>query len=174
MPRPRTISDANVFAAIRQTLAAGGDKAVTFASVARATGLAAPTLVQRYGARDAMVRAALLAAWDGLQDVTARAEAGAAMTAKGAQAILKALTAEASDIADMSRLAADFRDPALRRRATDWRRQVETALSARLGDGAKGREAAAMLFALWQGQLLWQTAGDKGFRLKDAVKRISG
>ena len=33
-------------------------------------------------------------------------------------------------------------------------------------------EAAAMLFAAWQGQMLWRAAGGKGFRLKDAAKRL--
>ena len=51
MARPRTIPDPEIFAAIRALLAQGGDKAVAFSSVARATGLAAPTLVQRYGSR---------------------------------------------------------------------------------------------------------------------------
>ena len=48
----------------------------------------------------------------------------------------------------------------------------ETALALRLGGGPQGREAATILFAAWQGQILWQTAGGKGFRLKDALKRL--
>ena len=172
MSRSRTIPDAEIFAAIRSLLAAGGEKAVAFAAVARATGLAAPTLVQRYGARDDMLRAALLAAWDDLDAATAQAEADAPMTAKGALALLRALGAEGNAQADITRLAADLRDPLLRVRAAGWRARVEAALATRLGTGAKGREAAGMVFALWQGQTLWQAGGDKSFRLKDALRRF--
>jgi hypothetical protein len=68
--------------------------------------------------------------------------------------------------------AADLRDAALRARAAAWRRQVEAALAVRLGGGAKAREAAAMLFAAWQGQALWTRAEERAFRLKDLVKRL--
>jgi AcrR family transcriptional regulator len=171
MPRSRTIPDADIFAAIRRLLAEGGDKAVAFGSVARATGLAAPTLVQRYGSREGMVRAAMLAGWDALDAATEAAEASAPLGPKGAQALLKSLGEGAE--AQHSLMASDLRDADLRARAEDWRARVEGALSTRLGGGAKGREAAAMLFAVWQGQLMWQGAGGKGFRLKDAVKRLS-
>lgn len=173
MSRSRTIPDAEIFAAIRDLLAAGGEKAVAFSAVARATGLAGPTLVQRYGSRDGMLRAALMAAWDGLDAATNRAEAEAPLSAKGALAFLKTLGAEDSEPSDISLLAADFRDPALRARAGAWRARVEAALATRLGGGAKGREAAALLFAVWQGQTLWLATGERGFKLKDAVKRLS-
>lgn len=29
-----------------------------------------------------------------------------------------------------------------------------------------------MMFALWQGQRLWQAAGGRGFKLKDATRRL--
>lgn len=172
MPRLKLIPDAEVFAAIRQLMSEGGDKAVAFGSVARATGLAAPTLAQRYGTRDGMVRAAMMAAWDKLEGATEVAEGQAEANAKGAQAILKALGADIAP-ADLTLLAADFRDPALRDRAAAWRARVEGALAMRFGGGKKGREAAALLFAAWQGQILWDAAGGKGFRLKDAVKKIA-
>ena len=168
----KTIPDAEIFAAIRQLLAEGGDKAVAFGSVARATGLAAPTLVQRYGSRDDMLRAALMAAWDTLDATTAEAEGRADHGPKGAQALLKALGADGESV-DVALLAADFRDAALRERAASWRRRVETALALRLSGGAKGREGAAVLFAAWQGQRIWLAAGGKGFKLKDALKRLA-
>lgn len=170
MARPRTIPDDEVFAAIRRLLAEGGEKAVAFSSVGRATGLAAPTLVQRYGSREGMLRAALAAAWDGLDAVTQRAEAEAPLNAKGAAALLKAL---GGGPGELGLLAVDFRDPELRDRAGAWRARVIAALATRLGGGSRGREAAAILFAAWQGQALWQVAGERGFRLKDAVKRLT-
>lgn len=166
MPRSRSISDDQVFAIIQRLLAQGGDKAVSFGSVAKATGLAPPTLVQRYGSRDGMVRTARLAFWDALESRTAHAIAETAD--KGPQGLLKAIGP-----IDALALAADLRDPELAQRAAGWRRGVETALTLRLGAGQKARESAALLFAGWQGMALWSGAGQQTVRLKDAVKRLT-
>jgi AcrR family transcriptional regulator len=163
MARPRTLPDADVYAAIRALLAEGGEKAVAFGSVARATGLAAPTLAQRYGSVEGMLTAALLDEWDLQEKRLAELTAAAAPGPKGVQAILKGLGPGP---------AAYLRDAVLRTRAAAFRAKVETALSVHLGGGGKAREAAGMLFAAWQGQLLWQRAGDKSFKIKDMMKRL--
>ena len=173
MPRKKTIPDSDVYAAIRQLLAAGGDKAVAFGSVARQTGLAAATLVQRYGSREGMVQAALSEGWDRLDAACQKAEAEAPVSAKGAATFLKAIGADTADGADLSLLAVDFRDATLRDRAALWRARVEAALALRLGGGARAREEAAILFAAWMGQVMWLPAGGKGFKLKDALKRLT-
>lgn len=173
MGRTKTVSDAEVFLAIRQLLAAGGEKAVAFASVARATGLAGPTLVQRFGSRAGMMQATHLAAWDALDDATATAIAGSELSHKGAQHLLKSLADIQSNAVDVAMLCLDLRDAVLRQRAKAWRHSVEVTLGLQLGGGSKGREAAAMLFAAWQGQLLWNGAGGKGFKTKDAIKALS-
>ncbi len=164
MARPRTVSDETVFLAIRQLLEAGGEKAVSFSTVATATGLAAPTLVQRYVSRDLMVKAARLAAWARINAATAAAIAATAD--KGPQALLKALESVAGE-------PPRTKDEDLLSCAKRWRSSVEAALADRLAGGEKGREAAAVLFAAWQGQRMWQPAGGKGFRLKDTVKRLT-
>jgi AcrR family transcriptional regulator len=166
MPRTRSIPDTQVFATIQRLLDEGGDKAVSFGSVAKATGLAPPTLVQRYGSRDGMVQAARLAAWGALERRTG--EAIASTADKGPQGLLKAIGA-----VDALAIAADLRNPLLAERAAGWRAGVETALTLRLGGGQKARESAALLFATWQGQTLWSGAGEPSFRLKDAVKRLT-
>jgi AcrR family transcriptional regulator len=166
MPRTRSIPDDQVFAVIQRLLAEGGEKAVSFGTVGKATGLAPPTLVQRYGSRDAMVRAARLSAWEALEHRTVAAIAETAD--KGPQGLLKAIGP-----VNASALAADLRDPELAQRAAGWRSGVETALTLRLGGGQKARESAALLFAAWQGQALWAEAGQTAFRLKDAVKRLT-
>ncbi|MDO8885187.1 MAG: transcriptional regulator [Pseudotabrizicola sp.] len=173
MPRTKIIPDPVVFSAIRTLLAQSGERGASFAMVSRATGLAAPTLVQRYGSQDGMVREALLAGWDALDRATDAAEGQSDMSVKGAQMLIKALSETSGDAADLPLLVAHLDDPTLRLRAMAWRVRVEQALAVRLGGGAKGREAAALLFAAWQGQMLWQAAGDKGFRLKDAIKRLT-
>jgi AcrR family transcriptional regulator len=166
MPRARTVPDAQVFASVQRLLDTGGDKAVSFGSVSAATGLAPPTLVQRYGSRDGMVRAARLAAWDALDRHTA--DAIAATASKGPQGLLKAIGP-----VDALAIASDQRDPELAQRAAAWRAVVESALVDRLGRGPKARESAVLLFAAWQGQSLWSQQGAQGFRLKDAVKRLT-
>lgn len=166
MSRSRTIPDDRIFAAIQRILDTDGDRAVSFSSIAAVTGLAAPTLVQRYGSRDGMVRAARTAAWDKLQAATIKVIA--ATEDKGPQALLKAL-----GTVDPGSLVSDQRDPDLAQRAAVWQATVESTLALRLGTGAKARETAALLFAAWQGQLLWSRAGQSGFKLKDAVRRLT-
>lgn len=165
MPRRRIIPDDQVFALIQGLIDRGGDRAVTFASVATATGLAAPTLVQRYGSREAMVAAARHAQWEALERRTATAIAATA--GKGPQVLLKAIGR-----VQAGTLAADLRDPGLAQRAAAWRRQVEAALAQRF-TGTKAQDSAAILFALWQGQSLWAATGEGAVRLKDAVKRLT-
>lgn len=173
MPRRKIIPDTEVFALVRTLLNEGGDKAVAFGPVARASGLAASTLVQRFQSRDAMVQAALNDGWDRLEEACAAAEANAPTNAKGASAFLKEVGAATADGSTLALLAADFRDPVLRDRAAAWRARVETALAVRLGGGEKGRETAALIFAAWMGQVFWQPAGGKAFKLKDLFRRLT-
>lgn len=170
MSRSKLIPDTTVFAAIRALISRSGERGASFGAVARETGLAAPTLVQRYGSQEGMVRAALLDGWDGLDRATDDAEGLSDLSVKGTQMMVKALSDRGGDLALLVR---HLDDPTLRLRAIAWRVRVEQALAVRLGGGTKGRDAAALLFAAWQGQMLWQGAGDKGFKLKDAVKRLT-
>ena len=162
MSRPRTIPDTDIYAAILRLIAEGGEKSVAFSTVARATGLAAPSLVQRYGALPEMVHTALLGEWDRLDSVTQTVVNSAATTAKGPVALLKALSPAPSP----ALLAASLRHATLRSRASTWRSHVMAALVARQGDA----DQAAMLFAAWMGLGSWDGFGDKGFKLKDLAK----
>lgn len=173
MGRPKTVTDADVFLAVRRLLVEGGEKAVAFASVARATGLAGPTLVQRFGSRAGMVQAAQLAAWDALDALTAEAVADAELSPKGAQKLLKTLADGQAKTVDPALMSVDLRDPVLRQRAKAWRRMIEDALCQILGGGSKGRDAGVLVFAVWQGQLLWNGAGGKSFKIKDAIKILT-
>lgn len=165
MARTKSIPDDQVLAAVRACLAEGGDKAVTFGAVARATRLAPSTLAQRFGTVAAMRNAAMRQGWQALTDATTTAMQSAAD--KGPQGLLKALDAVAGPVADLLHAATDDESRAL---AAGWRVMVETALSQRIGQGDKSREAASILFAAWQGQMLW---GGDSFRIKDAVKRLT-
>ena len=164
MARTKIIPDDQVFTILRQILAEDGDKGVSFGAIGRASKLAPSTLAQRFGTVTAMRAAALRQGW---QDLTTATIAAIETTAgKGPQGLLKALDAIAAPIPGLLRSATDSDARAL---AADWRQIVETALAQRIGQGEKPREAASILFAAWQGQLLW---GGDSFRLKDAVKRL--
>lgn len=168
MARPRTQPDAQIFAHLLTALSEEGEKSLTFGILSQRCGLAGATLAQRFGTVDGMIRAAVRSEWDRLSEALAAAEAEALNSAKGAQALLKTLP-----FPDPSVLAYSLRHEALREAAAAWRQQVEAALAARRGGGPKGREAAALLFAAWQGRALWENGGGKGFRLSDLLKSIS-
>lgn len=167
MARRKTLPDSEILSHLLAALHDGGDKAVTFGTLAQRSGLAPATLAQRFGSVEAMTRAALLAEWARLTDSVATAEAEAFLSTKGAQALLKALPCPTPQI-----LAVSLRDDALRQAAELWRAAVEAAVATRRGGGTKGREAAALIFATWQGRQMWEAAGGKAFRLSDILKAL--
>ena len=164
MSRTRTLPDTEIFAQVLTLLEAHGDKAVSFGALSRATGLAPSTLAQRYGSVDGMLCAAIGAEWARL---TEAADLAALDTEKGLQGLLKALPTPSATM-----LASSLRDPQLRQLAADWRSRIEALLSARRGGGTKGAEAAALIFAAWQGRQMWEGAGGKSFRLAEVIKRL--
>lgn len=170
MSRTKIIPDAEILALVLQKLLIEGDKAVSFGLISAASGLAPPTLVQRYGSRDAMIAQALSSGWAALENLTAASEAEALVSAKGAQGMLKDIGA-LMDIPAL--LTASQRDKALIDRAAEWRKTVEAALAVRLGGGVKGRDAGALIFAAWQGRMMWDAAGGKSFRLGEALRRLA-
>ena len=172
MSRPRTLPDSDVFAVILQRIAAEGEKSVAFSSISRATGLAGASLVQRYGGLAKMVAAALDWGWNELDRMALAAqdaaEGGDSSGAKAAHTLLKALTEIVETLPMAALLAASLRHPHLRPRAAAWKDRVEGMIDMHLRD----RDCAAMVFAAWQGQIMWDGPDDKGFRLKDLVKRL--
>ena len=141
---------------------------MTFASVSAATGLAPPTLVQRYRSRDGMMDWALNRAWAALEQTTT--DATAILAAKGAAAFLKALSGATPF--PLATLIAECRSPQLQDRAAEWRDAVEALLAQAMGNPRSQMEPARIAFAAWQGQMQWDAAGGKRFRLKDALRRI--
>ncbi|WP_112311694.1 TetR/AcrR family transcriptional regulator [Pseudogemmobacter bohemicus] len=165
MPRRKILSDAEVLKATRQLFAAGGEKAISFGNLARATGLAASTLAQRFGSVEGLQAAAARDGWD---EIGTRLDAAdQASQSKGPQALLKALEDGVEPFARLLMLSQ--RDTAALEAASAWRNQVEMRLALRIGQGEKARQTAQILFAAWQGRLIW---GLDELRLKDLVKRL--
>ena len=169
MARPRSVPDEVVHNTVLSLLRAGGPKAVTFGAVAAGAGLAASSLAQRHGTVTGMIRDARVAEWARLTAATQEAAALSPISPKGAAALLKRL-GDAMRLPDPDPSG----DTTLAELATAWRSGLEAELALRLGGGAKGRDAAAILFAAWVGQLTWQAAGGRGFKLRQAVKRLTG
>lgn len=165
MPRRKILSDAEVLKATRQLFAAGGEKAISFGNLARATGLAASTLAQRFGSVEGLQASAARDGWDEIG--TKLDAADQASQGKGPQALLKALEDGVEPFARLLMLSQ--RDPAALEAASAWRHQVEMRLALRIGQGEKARQTAQILFAAWQGRLIW---GLEDLRLKDLVKRL--
>ena len=161
MARPRSVPDPVVHQAVLALIRQGGDKAVTFSAVAARAGLAASSLAERHGSVAGMIAAARAGAWDRLEQATATAIDAAPLSAKGATGLLKALAeVEVPPVGS---------DPD---RALRWRAGMEAALALRLGNDAPAREAASILFAVWQDRRMWQGHAEPPVRLRSVLKRL--
>lgn len=161
MPRPRTVTDAAILDAAGAIASREGPAALTFAAVGSAAGLAPATLVQRYGSRDALLRATLLRMWDQLDAATARADARRPVSVEGAIRLLVALSGQYGPDGDAAAqglllLREDFRDPVLRARGVAWGDALARALGRRLSaDPAEQEVLGRLMASQWQGAILW-------------------
>ena len=76
MARPRTVSDAALLAAAQRAIARRGPVRVTLVDVAHDAGLAAPTLVQRFGSKRQLLLAVARSGVEGIGACFASARAG--------------------------------------------------------------------------------------------------
>ena len=156
MARTKQIPDSEILYSVLQRLTSEGDRAATFSAISTATGLSAPALVLRFGSHAQMCQAALRAAW---ADLIERANVDLTTT-KDVQNFLK----NQSEYVDIpALLTLSQRDQITLAAATLWRTTIETNLARHYGSGPKGRNAAALVFAAWQGRLAWSEAGGKPF-----------
>ena len=167
MPRTKTQSDEALVAIALGVVRAGGPEALTFDAVARASGLSASTLVQRFGTKAALKRAALMSAWDALDSRTQAAAQAAKRTPDGAIAMLVELSAGYGDVAQYAEglllLREDLRDPELRARGRSWRDALTTALDVCFAETPSAPPDVGLLLAgQWQGALLWWSFDPQG------------
>jgi AcrR family transcriptional regulator len=134
-----------------------GPDGLTFASLAKACGLSGATLVQRFGSKPALLKAAMLHAWDMLDANTQAAIAAAPHSQEGVIHLLLALSHAYGDIetyADgLLMLREDLRDPELRDRGKAWQAVLAEAIAARLPGHSP--DTASLILDQWQGSLLW-------------------
>lgn len=157
MPRHRTVSDEDLLSAAFHIVQLSGPAALSFGSLASEIGLAASTIVQRFGSKAALLRAALALAWDRLDDATASATSAAAVDSSGVVDLLVALSGQydAHDFADqLLVLREDLRDPVLRARGEAWIGDLVRAIEVRLASVPGGADGLGQLIvAHWQGTL---------------------
>lgn len=160
MPRPRTLSDQHLLDLVLALIHAEGPEAATFAAVSKASGLSGSTLVQRFSTKAAMLRQALLHAWDQLDAETAQLCEKIPRTPQGAVALLVGLSGNYGDSAaiyadGLRLLREDFRDPVLRARGAAWGRTLVETISACFENASRPQVTARLMLAQWQGSLLW-------------------
>ncbi|MBN9496896.1 MAG: TetR/AcrR family transcriptional regulator [Alphaproteobacteria bacterium] len=174
MARRKTISDEAVLGKLLTALETAGPERLSFSKASSAVGLSAPTLVQRFGTREAMIEAVLLYAWDRLDAATAAADAKAPASPAGAISILLGLIPASRTeyaLADgLLLLREDIRNPTLRKRGTAWGASLARALGRRLTTRTKHAERMGWQMAsVWQGTLIW-TAFKRDAAPRDAIR----
>ncbi|MEM0455121.1 MAG: hypothetical protein QXM81_04730, partial [Nitrososphaerota archaeon] len=137
-PEVPLITGQRVLDTLFPALLSTGPAGLTFAAAAKASGLSAATLVQRFGDRGALLQAILLRAWDRLDAETEAADAQMAVTPQGAVDLLMRLTptdTAARTLTDgLLLLREDIRHPVLRARGKAWGKRLAVALGRRLSD----------------------------------------
>jgi len=157
MPRRKILADRDVLESALGVIRERGPDGLTFASLAKACGLSGATLVQRFGSKPALLKTAMLHAWDLLDASTQAAITAAPHSPEGAVHLLLTLSHGYGDIETYADglliLREDLRDPQLRDRGKAWRAVLAQAVAARLP--GHSREVANLVLDQWQGSLLW-------------------
>ena len=146
MPRPRTLSDAAILEATGRVVERLGPTRLTLADVAAEVGLAAPTLVQRFGSKRGLLLAFAEQASASVSDGFAAARAA---TRSPLGALLAALERMASPVQtpeamanNLAFLQTDLADPEFHRHALAHARAVRTEIRALLEAAVRAGELA--------------------------------
>lgn len=176
MPRKRSVSDEVILGHALRVAESRGPTALTFQALSAEVGLAPATLVQRFGTKAGLLQAALLRAWDLLDEATAAADAAAGPGPDGVIELVVALSGQydpAEDADQILLLREDLRDPVLRARGQAWIATLAAAVERRLVGAEPG--VGRLVVAQWQGSLtVWQfhREGDLDVALGRAVAAL--
>lgn len=178
MTRRKTIPDEQVLDTLFELMMKTGPDGLTFARAAKASGLSAATLVQRYGNREQMVEAILSQAWDRLDAETRAADDEEDLSPEGAIKLLLRLmslnTAERDATDGLLLLREDIRNRRLRERGAAWGRALAAALGRRLSsDPQEADKLGWQMAAVWQGAQIWWAFDQKlaaDFAIRNALE----
>ncbi|MFI4935382.1 MAG: TetR/AcrR family transcriptional regulator [Caulobacterales bacterium] len=173
MPRPKLLSDDAVLKSAMRVMARAGPADFTLAEVAREAGIAAATLVQRFGGKQHLIVRALKQDNLRLEQILDQLPEG--QSAAAVIALFRILTPEVGDAATQADqfhwLGLDMRDPELNALAQDRFALLRAAVARRLPPlGLAPDDAARLVEAQWQGALA-QWAVDRQGALADYVTR---
>lgn len=171
MARRKTISDETVLEAALQVMVAKGPSDFTLADIARATGIAPATLVQRFGDKHGLVVAAF--AQDNRAFARALRELPPGRGAAAVIAVFRLLSPGVEDVGlfadQLLWLRQDMRDPDLNRLARERFAMLRETIAERMPPLAiPPDEAARLAEAQWQGALNQWGIEPQG-RLVDSV-----
>ena len=145
--RPRTRSDADVFAATYRVVGRDGPARLTLAAVAAEVGLAPSTLAERFGSKRGLLLAAARAGVGGVEAAFARARARQAAPLAALHAALAALSRPVRSRAALAHhlafLQLDVADPQLRRAAERHAAALRAEVRGLLADAVAAGELAA-------------------------------
>lgn len=159
MPRPRKTSDEAILECALTLMEDRGSDALTFALLAKHSGLSGSTLVQRFGTKQHLIDAALVFAWEALERRTRQFAADEPKTSAGAVAILSRLSRDYGTIDEyadkLHLLREDLRNPGFRARGKAWVISL-AALLEECFERAPNTPAdfGTQMIAQWQGALL--------------------
>ena len=164
MPRSKLISDEAVLEAVGRVLLERGPHGFTLAHVSRKAGIAPPTLIQRFGTKQGLLRAF------GRHQAKRAAVREPVSDEPPLKVLLGLLVSRAEKIGDrkafvnsMAMLLEDVRDEQLRAAAARQAFSTELVIE-RLLDDAGYREpekAARLVYAAWNGALIqWALKGE--------------
>lgn len=167
MARQRTTPDETIVEAALALMAERGPEALTLAELGGTVELSAATLLQRFGSKDNLKRAALEHAWDQLREATLKADEEQPETFEGALGVIASLwpsTDAAPDFAaGLLLLREDLRDPVLRARGMAWLEVLALALGRRITrEPAQRRRLGRQMVNQWQGAQIWWAFNLKG------------
>jgi AcrR family transcriptional regulator len=170
-PRPRSVEDADIFAAIESVISRVGPTALTVALVAKEAGLAPSSLIQRFGSKRSLLLAFATRAADGPTEVFVRAREA---ETNPLRAIRWGLRAMAGSVRTRERLSnhlaflqIDLNDAAFRKLARAHGDAMRTSLTLLLAEArGKGltdldpKRAAVDLQVIYNGALVtWAVHG---------------
>lgn len=167
MARQRSIPDEIIVETALALMSQLGPEALTLAEVCNIVSLSPATLLQRFGSKDALKRAALEFAWDRLEAATTQADTEQPETFEGALAVIAAMSPQSDDLPDFAGglllLREDLRDPVLRARGVAWLQALSLALGRRLTPEPERQAVLGRLMVnQWQGTQIWWAFNREG------------
>lgn len=172
-PRPRSVSDRDIFSAIEAVISRVGPADLTIALVAKEAGLAPSSLVQRFGTRRGLLLAFASQAPEGAAAVFARARESERDAVSAIRAGFRAMSAPVRTRRRLANhlafLQIDLNDPEFRTLARhhgealreELARLVAEARAAGLIESSNARETAVALQVAYNGALVtWAIHGE--------------